>query len=281
MRVPGFNAEASLHRIGHYEASGKTIDSPAKMSGKIHPAEVIEVFSCNPGFLELGEGENMVCIPDPSWAQGGGDAPGGPHEEPYGGGGGGGRPRPRRPNGEAARKARCRQCKSSGQKCLDQAKLAERTCSGNARTMAESRCEISGRQEVSATVTAWGCSISDLVTKNCPQAEPPWNDPTRWGYDCMNPPDPCTGRGISNCLTSWRQSHRQGSEEITTSGQLSATFEGFGAEGSQTFTDTYTWNGRTGYARVCATVGQNLSHKCTARQNSCYIQNRCTAADLE
>jgi hypothetical protein len=281
MRVPGFNAEASLHRIRHYGAIGKAIDSTAKMSGKIHPAERIEVYGCNPGFLELGEGENMVCIPDPSWGGGGGAPHGGEHEPTGGGpgsGGGGGRPRPPSP---AERKKLCKQCKANADKCLAQAQLAERTCSNNAKTMAASRCEVSGRHEVGETVTPWGCSISDLVAKNCPQAEPPWNNPTRWGYDCLHPPDPCTGPGINNCMSSWRQSHLQGTEQITETGQLSAMFEGVGAQGGQTFTETYTWNGRTGYAAVCTTVGSNLSHKCTGQQNSCYIKNSCTTADLE
>ena len=82
-------------------------------------------------------------------------------------------------------------------------------------------------------------------------------------------------------MSSWRLSHQQGSEQITTPAQLSVTFEGVGVQGGQTFTETYTWNGRTGYAAVCATVGSNLSHKCTGQQNSCYIKNSCTTADLE
>ena len=55
--------------------------------------EVIEVTSCSPGFIQLGEGPSMTCLPDPSWSDPGGGYPGGELPEGYGGGrGSGGRP---------------------------------------------------------------------------------------------------------------------------------------------------------------------------------------------
>jgi len=67
MRIPAFNAEAALgHTSGHYQTSRSTILSP-QMIGSISPAlgisdETINVTSCRPGFLQIGEGANMVCV---------------------------------------------------------------------------------------------------------------------------------------------------------------------------------------------------------------------------
>jgi hypothetical protein len=41
--------------------------------------EEITVRDCRPGFLPFGEGENLTCIPDPSWSEGGGGGPGPDH----------------------------------------------------------------------------------------------------------------------------------------------------------------------------------------------------------
>jgi hypothetical protein len=85
-KVPGFTADASLYKTrDYYQTTGRANNSPARMADQINFAmrnEEIEVFGCAPGFLQLGEGSTMTCIPDPSWG-GGGDS---------GGGGGGGVP---------------------------------------------------------------------------------------------------------------------------------------------------------------------------------------------
>ena len=90
MNFPRFNAEASLYKTsGHYQTNRNLINLPTQMVGAIYPAEVIEVHGCRPGLLQLGEGEDMVCI-DPSdpYGQDGGDGPG--VGVPGGGGPGGG-----------------------------------------------------------------------------------------------------------------------------------------------------------------------------------------------
>ena len=52
--------------------------------------EVINVGGCSPGFLQLGEGSSMTCIPDPTLPGGGGDIGGGGGVGGGGFGGGGG-----------------------------------------------------------------------------------------------------------------------------------------------------------------------------------------------
>jgi hypothetical protein len=90
MRLVGFSAEASLYKTsGQYRSSVLGGRLAVLMSGAVRPAmEVIEIEGCAPGFLQLGEGDNMVCIPDPSWAGNGGDT--GPGLPGGGRGGGGG-----------------------------------------------------------------------------------------------------------------------------------------------------------------------------------------------
>jgi hypothetical protein len=89
MNTPGFNAAASLYKTsGHYLSSRNMINLSTQMAGAIHPAEVIEVEGCRPGFIQIGEGDNMVCIdPNNPWAGRGGGSSG----FGTGSGGGGGR----------------------------------------------------------------------------------------------------------------------------------------------------------------------------------------------
>jgi hypothetical protein len=84
-KIPGFTAETSFSRtIGLYQSPGRAIYAAAR-TGAIYPelrsqeGEVINVGGCSPGYLQLGEGDSMTCIPDPTLPLGGGD---------YGGGGG-------------------------------------------------------------------------------------------------------------------------------------------------------------------------------------------------
>lgn len=68
MSIPGFTAEASFARAsGHYQTSGKTIHVRTQRIGPIGPAlgisdETIDVTSCRPGFLQIGEGANITCV---------------------------------------------------------------------------------------------------------------------------------------------------------------------------------------------------------------------------
>jgi len=78
MNMLRFTAEASLYKMsGHYHTGRHAINLPTQMISTIYPAEVIEVYGCNPGFVPLGEGENMVCIPDPTLGGDGGPGDGG------------------------------------------------------------------------------------------------------------------------------------------------------------------------------------------------------------
>ncbi len=98
MNFPRFNAEASLYKTsGHYQTNRNLIDLPTQMVSAIYPAEVIEVHGCRPGLLQLGEGDDMVCIDpsDPFPGSDGGDGPGG--GGPGGGPTGGGTPPPKPP----------------------------------------------------------------------------------------------------------------------------------------------------------------------------------------
>jgi len=85
MNIPGFNADATLYKTsGHYLTSRNMINLSTQM---IYPsAEVINVEGCRPGFIQLGEGDNMVCIdPNDPFHRGGGSS-----GFSTGGGGGGG-----------------------------------------------------------------------------------------------------------------------------------------------------------------------------------------------
>jgi hypothetical protein len=91
MNFPRFNAEASLYKTsGRYQTNRNLINLPTQMGSAIYPAEVIEVHGCRPGLLQLGEGDDMVCIDpsDPFPGSDGGDGPGigGPGGGPTGGG---------------------------------------------------------------------------------------------------------------------------------------------------------------------------------------------------
>ncbi|MCA9675205.1 MAG: hypothetical protein H6708_15330 [Kofleriaceae bacterium] len=243
--------------------------------------EVIEVYSCDAGMTQLGTGENMQCIPNPSGDGGGGsgDPGGGDHDGPYTGGAGG--------SGQAdalARKQRCMKCKSAAQKCLGQAQLGETTCIDNARSMAEWRCDIPSHSDAN-TVTAWGCSIADLVKGICAEAEGSWRPKSMWMFTCVTDPADniykCSGPGITNCVDSWRLSHPAGTKSELISGSVTATYEGVGGELATSVTETYSVDGVHGYSWACAGVGKKLSQHCTSAQNTCYQDNGCTAADLQ
>ena len=94
MKIPGFTAESSLYNVSEYYQVGsrRAINSHGKqMISAVHPAmqkeESIEVYSCDPGDIAIGEGSGMICVePWPTSGGGGGSAePSGPRE-PRGGG---------------------------------------------------------------------------------------------------------------------------------------------------------------------------------------------------
>src|SRR5215472_8887472 len=98
MSIPAFTAEASLdRRMGRFQNRNRTnVRTP--IIGSIAPAlgirdEEIEVHSCRPGYIQLGEGPNMVCIdPGDPFGTRGHEGPGevgpGPGEPTSRGGGG-------------------------------------------------------------------------------------------------------------------------------------------------------------------------------------------------
>ena len=94
--LPGFSANASLYQTHRrYRTQSLAVDPASRMSA-IHPemmsqgGEVINIGGCSPGFLQLGEGSSMTCIPDPTLPGGGGDIGGGGGVGGVGFGGGGG-----------------------------------------------------------------------------------------------------------------------------------------------------------------------------------------------
>ncbi|WHZ25535.1 MAG: hypothetical protein OJF51_000330 [Nitrospira sp.] len=90
MTMPRFTAEAALYKTtGHYQTNRNTINLPYQMGGTIGPAlgisdeGPIEVHACRAGFIQIGEGANMVCVDpaDPFGTRGhdgGGSGSGGP-----------------------------------------------------------------------------------------------------------------------------------------------------------------------------------------------------------
>jgi|SRR5262249_39622894 len=92
MSIPKFTAEASFdRRVGNFQTSRSRTNLRTTIIDSIGPAlgisdEGIEVHSCRPGFIQLGEGANMVCIDpgDPFGTRG--------HELPVGTGPGTGEP---------------------------------------------------------------------------------------------------------------------------------------------------------------------------------------------
>ena len=97
MNIPGFTADASLHRTnGHYRTGRNrhAIHLPGRMISPIYPAEInvghetIPVHSCAPGWTDMGG----TCWPnplsEPSWGGEGTGTPGVPGEGDGGPGGG-------------------------------------------------------------------------------------------------------------------------------------------------------------------------------------------------
>ena len=305
-----FSAEASLYKsYRRYRTAARSAGETTWPSGTVRAAAIMNedvfVFGCRPGLLELGEGENMTCVnPEDPWGSGG-SGPGIPDPNDGDGPVRGSRPTRPRPRGNrpsAAKIKRCRACKKIGDACRAEALLAGQTCADNAAAMARGFCRADFRHSPGTTpaqgwnalsgVTAWGCTVSDLQDGNCPQAEGKWADPARWQYGCTNLPYPatqCTGPGLQSCLDSWRLSHPSGETSQGSSGTSSASFKGMigdvlegtiGGETGETLEHDYTWNGRTGYGKVCTLVASDLSHKCTGAQNRCQMDNDCTAEDL-
>src|SRR5262245_4567732 len=102
MNMPSFTAEATLYKTsGQYRTSRNAINLAAQAG---HPIDLalgisdegpIEVHSCRPGLLQIGEGANMRCVdprdPFGTGSHGGGDPAGG-HGTPTDSTGGGGKP---------------------------------------------------------------------------------------------------------------------------------------------------------------------------------------------
>lgn len=246
-------------------------------------AETIEVYSCDPGDIELGTGPDMICLDTPDWIDSGPPDPvdGRDDLDPdqYGkpsgvgkdkdkgkgkgkGKGGGG--------GVGRHKAICRACKSAKNKCISQAQLAETSCMDDARDMVAFRCDIAGRK--GNTITPWGCSIFDLYNQECPGVESPWNDKDKWEPGGLNTQ--------WNCQESWRVPHPGGTVSASSNGQYSATFGGVGGSTSKTLTTTYELTGQHGYGLACVEVGNSLAGGCTGEASKCYMENDCTAEDL-
>ena len=94
--LPGFTAGASLYPAGRYFRTPRAAKNILEPMNTVHPelmsqgGEMINVHDCPPGFLGLGEGENLTCISDPTIGNGGGVPGGGAGGVPFGGGDGGG-----------------------------------------------------------------------------------------------------------------------------------------------------------------------------------------------
>ncbi|MBC7936275.1 MAG: hypothetical protein H7Y86_13070 [Rhizobacter sp.] len=95
INLPGFINESALTGYSYYFKSPKRslyysgLKQPVVFSAAEQEGEVIEVYGCNAGDIQLGEGANTVCInPDTFWNNGAYDF--GDPRPPGGGGGGGG-----------------------------------------------------------------------------------------------------------------------------------------------------------------------------------------------
>jgi hypothetical protein len=79
LSTPGFTAEASLGAPSeHYRTARRASHLPTHVASPIHPAlavgeETINVVGCPPGYLQIGQGENITCVLPP---QPGGSIPG-------------------------------------------------------------------------------------------------------------------------------------------------------------------------------------------------------------
>lgn len=120
MNLPKFTAEASMYATNGYYRNNRQIHSPTQLNGLIHPAEIIEVHGCPPGWSDIGG----TCWPDPLTEPSGGGGstgiPGVPSDGDGKGGGGGtsSKPTPRpKPTAEEVAKAKekakaIRRCKA-------------------------------------------------------------------------------------------------------------------------------------------------------------------------
>jgi hypothetical protein len=247
--------------------------------------EVIEIYGCGPGQLELGEnGPNMVCVDPNPLPGGGGDFPDDPTGDQDGGGGGGGAD-PQSDAAEQKRKQRCKKCRANKDKCVDQAFQSQKNCVDTAHEMALHRCSPGLANGVGNTITPWGYSIGDLKDGGFKVLEAGFADKKKWAFECSTGRgggiQACDGPAIDTCVTAWRVSHPKIEGGISVTLEGSATFDPVGLQASATFTGTVEWDGKTGYNAACAGLGMNLSHSCTGRQNQCETKYSCTEADFE
>lgn len=260
--------------------------------------EIIEVHGCGVGLDLIENGEAFHCIRHGGndHSGGWGDHGGGGHDNNNGAAGGGGDGSgsavpeeggpPLKPWAEYVRLTNCHSCKNSATACLEEASLAESTCTANGQAHAEKRCDFESKYQNNhdGTVAAWGCSITDLRLGHCTEAEGWWGDTSNWEINCdRSKPSgsQCSGAGIDNCASSWALSHPGGSTTAVEAYGISATFKGFGGTASKTFTTQFTLNALTGFNKACSDVGTALEAGCTSAQLACYSEYSCTEADFQ
>lgn len=245
-------------------------------------AEEIEVVSCDPWDVEIGQGAELVCMSQPEWM----DEEVEP-DDPFDGPEGneyqkGGKPKKTKkkkgekvgggnPNGsaEAKRKARCAACKTSKNQCVSQAQSAELNCQQAARERAAWRCNVF--EQHGPGKTPWGCTTHDIYDGRCPGVEAPWNDKNKW--------EPGGENTSWNCEESWRLPHLAGTVSTSDTSGYSVSFKGVGASNESTVNSTYQLSGARGWLGACLAVGGELQDGCLGAANKCFSDNGCGPED--
>ena len=270
-------------------------------TGLSYCPEVIVIIECAPGEVMVG-GNCEFSVPVPSSNPHDPSDNNGPHST--GGGPGTGATGGKNSVDQAAKAAkiaeakakylRCKACKTASQSCTNQAKSAEVDCLQNNAGQALARCS---ERLPSDQLTVWGCTISAMGRKDCPQAESGVFDKD-WGEifggmtDASNPnqiPVPTwQGPGVDNCALSFRDRHPGSSLSNQISGSTQGTVifsmgpkDVASAGGSATmtngkqFTETTVWTPATGYFEACVQLDSALTTDCTAAQSRCEMVNNC------
>lgn len=172
--LPGFiNESAAIGANGHLNFFRQTFNYSKQIKPSVYPSaevrgwEVVEIFGshnpCGAGDIQLGEGENSVCInPDTFW----GEDPYTPPPQPPGGGGGGGYDSGGGTVGmdieciDAASKASCRPGHPSPYYLCEVLKCRIEYCKGN------DNCTASERQKA-ANAKVLSEQVHDCANKDC------------------------------------------------------------------------------------------------------------------
>ena len=215
--------------------------------------EVIEIYGCPPGYIELGSGRTHVCITRPPHESGGGFFGGGGTPRDPGGGRGGPPPPPPPPP------KNCNQCNAQLVRCHQDSRAYFDTCKRMAELRAWEQCE---EDRVSCRFRPldpdeYTCHTVSFVTPD---------HKTKWT-------DVCEGPAIDKCERDCKYSLPgvSGTDGISITVPLPG---GTKIGGSSSLTVTY--GSRTGWYEACMLSRQVLDATCDSGWGECATKAKAT-----